>query len=110
LTHRERTSKFKVHPQQTQPMAKHLHLSDLAKLSNPERAEAVRELARSALSGSSGEMKVIEARIRDFERRFEMKSCAMKRLLEAGAIQETAEIASWLIALDAKRRMLGREA
>ena len=45
-------------------MAKHLHLSDLAKLSNPEKAEAVRELAHSALCGPNGEMKVIEARIR----------------------------------------------
>ena len=46
-------------------MAKHLRLSDLARLSNPEKAEAGRELAHSALCGPNGEMKVIEARIRD---------------------------------------------
>jgi len=93
LTHRERTSSFNVDSRQTQPMAKHLRLSDLARLSNPEKAEAVCELAHSALCGPNGEMKVIEARIRDFERRSEMTSGAMERLLVAGAIQETAEIA-----------------
>ncbi len=91
-------------------MVKTLRLADLANLSPTERAAAVRDLARSALAPSNGELEAVGSQIRALERRYEMTSAAMESKLAAGALQETAEIASWLIALDAQRRMRGREA
>jgi hypothetical protein len=90
-------------------MVKTLRLTELSKLSPTERDAAVRDLARSALAQQNGETEAVGAQIRAFERRYEMTSAAMEAKLASGALQETAEIASWLIALDAQRRMRGRE-
>ncbi len=89
---------------------KTLRLSDFAKLSVREKDIAVRDIARRALAKPNGEMSAVEARICDFERRYEMTSTTMEARLADGALDETADIASWLIALDARRRMRGREA
>lgn len=91
-------------------MIKTFRLSDLAQLSATERDAAVRDIARSAVARPNGEMEAVQARIRAFERQYEMSSATMEARLAAGALQETADVASWLIALDAQRRMRGREA
>ena len=91
-------------------MIKTLRLSDLSLLSVTERDAAVRELARGALARPNGEMEAVEARIRAFERKFEMSSATMEARLESGDLQETADVASWVIALDVQRRMRVREA
>ena len=91
-------------------MLKTLRLTELSNLSTTEREAAVRDLARSALARPNGEMGAVESQIRAFERRYEMPSATMEARLASGALQETADIASWLIALDAQRRMRGREA
>lgn len=91
-------------------MVKTLRLADLSNLSPTERDAAVRDLARSAMAQPNGEMEAVGVQIRAFERRYEMTSAAMESKLAAGALQETLDIASWLIALDAQRRMRGREA
>lgn len=91
-------------------MIKTFRLSELSLLSTSERDAAVRDLARSALAQPNGEMGLVESRIRAFERQYEMSSATMEARVASGALPETADVASWLIALDAQRRMRGREA
>lgn len=85
-----------------------IRLSDLKNLSPRARDAALRDLARAAQASPNGALTQVEAQIRAFERRHEMSSATMRARLAAGALDETAEIASWLIALDVQRRMLGR--
>lgn len=91
-------------------MLKTLRLADLSNLSAPEKDVAVRDLAQRALARPNGELAAVGLQIRDFERRYEMSSATMQAKLASGAMQETAEVASWLIALEAQRRMRGCKA
>jgi len=79
-------------------------------LPEAEKAAAVREFARDALRAPNGEVKLVDAKIRQFECRYEMTSERMEALVAQGKYNETADIASWLIALDLKRRLVARQA
>lgn len=86
-----------------------IKFSEFKALTAPDRAAAVRELARDAMRVPNGEMKLVDARIRSFEQRYEITSARMETLLAEGKLQETADVASWLIALDVQRRLRGHE-
>jgi hypothetical protein len=51
---------------------------------------------------------VLNARIKQFEMRYEMSSDTMRTKVSAGEMKETAEIASWLFWLKVRERHVTR--
>ena len=83
-------------------MAYHIKLSDLAKMPVPDSNRVLGELVRSAKSRRNGQSAVLDARISDYELRYEMSSVDMRRRLKDGTLRETADIARWLMTLAAR--------
>jgi hypothetical protein len=83
-------------------MAYHVKLSDLANMPVADSDRVLGELVRSAKASRNGQRAVLDARIREFEIRYEMSSATMRQQLRDGSLQETAEIARWLMALAAR--------
>jgi hypothetical protein len=83
-------------------MAYHVKLSDLAKMPVVDSNKVLGELVSSAKSHRNGQSAVLDARISDYELRYEMSSTDMRRKLKDGTLRETAEIARWLMTLAAR--------
>ena len=83
-------------------MAYHVKLSDLAKMPVVDSNRVLGELVRSAKARRNGRSAVLDARISDYELRYEMSSTDMRRKLADGSLRETAEIARWLMTLAAR--------
>jgi hypothetical protein len=83
-------------------MAYHVKLSDLAKMPVVDSNRVLGELVRSAKSRRNGQSAVLDARISDYELRYEMSSGDMRRKLKDGTLRETADIARWLMTLAAR--------
>lgn len=83
-------------------MAYHIKLSDLAKMPAVDSNRVLGELVRSAKTRRNGQSAVLDARISDYELRYEMSSNDMRRRLADGSLHETAEIARWLMTLAAR--------
>ena len=60
------------------------------------------ELVRSARQGRDGQTAELNARISEYEMRYEMTSAEMRTKLADGSLRETAEIARWLMTLAAR--------
>jgi hypothetical protein len=73
-----------------------IRLSDLQAMTPKERDAAIAQLAAEAIAPTNGQAVGTAARIREFERTYEMTSSTLIERLSAGAIQETAAIAEWL--------------
>ena len=84
---------------------KSIRLSDFRQLNEAEKTAALRELAIASHGGANGELALLEARIRAFEARYELTSEQMRSRVAEGVLPETAEIASWLIALEIQERL-----
>lgn len=89
-------------------LTKGIKLSDLTSASPEERKRQVDRLFQDALSPTEDQekrqMDEIDARIKDFERQYEMPSAVMQELLLEGKIRETAEVCSWLMLLKLRGR------
>jgi hypothetical protein len=83
-------------------MAYHVKLSDLANMPVVDSNRVLGELVRSAKSRRNGQSAVLDARISDYELRYEMSSGDMRRRLKDGTLRETADIARWLMTLAAR--------
>ena len=83
-------------------MAYHVKLSDLAKMPVVDSNSVLGELVRSAKSRRNEQSAVLDARISDYELRYEMSSGDMRRRLKDGTLRETADIARWLMTLAAR--------
>ncbi|MFZ5623704.1 MAG: hypothetical protein ACOY71_04635 [Gemmatimonadota bacterium] len=71
----------------------------------PEQREMVlSELVRNAQLPRNGQRAEIDARIRDFEHRYEMNSQELLVALREGRQRETAEIAQWLFLLQVREK------
>jgi hypothetical protein len=82
-----------------------IRLSEFRHLSEAEKVAALRDLAVSSQGGPTGGLALLEARIRAFEARYELTSEQMRSRVAEGVLPETAEIASWLIALEIQGRL-----
>jgi len=87
-------------------MAYDLKLADYAALNDEEAEEVLAELENAVMAPRNGQLAIMNARIRDFETRYEMSSAQMLERLRAGAMKETAEIVKWLNLLDAREDRL----
>jgi hypothetical protein len=85
-----------------------MKLSDLARMSPAEQDAAIESMAAAARSGAGEGSAREAARIRTFEERYEITSDEMVRLVAAGQMRETAEIAEWLFLLGGQRSRVGR--
>jgi len=83
-------------------MAYHVKLSELANMPVADSDRVLGELVRSAKARRNGQRAILDARAREFEIRYEMSSDAMREGLRTGALQETADIARWLMTLAAR--------
>lgn len=83
-------------------MAYHVKLSDLANMPMADSDRALGELVRSAKASRNGQRAVLDVRVREFEIRYEMSSDAMREQLRDGTLEETADIARWLMAVSAR--------
>lgn len=83
-------------------MAYRVKLSELANMPIADADRMLGELVRSARASRNGQRAVLDARIREFEIRYEMSSGDMRQRLCDGRLEETAEIARWLMALGAR--------
>lgn len=83
-------------------MGYHVKLSDLASMSVKDSNRVLGELVRSAKSRRNGQSAVLDARISEFELRYEMSSQDMRQRLANGSLHETADIARWLMTLAAR--------
>lgn len=83
-------------------MAYRVKLSELANMPVANADRMLGELVRSARASPNGQRAVLDARIRDFEIRYEMSSDDMRQRLRDAGLDETAEIARWLMALAAR--------
>jgi hypothetical protein len=97
-------------PRIVAPMRKAIRLSDFRRFNEAERTAALHELAVSAGSHPNGEPTLLEARIRSFESQYEMTSDQMRARVAGGQLSETRDIASWLMALDVRRRLRAGQA
>ena len=79
-----------------------IKLNALAALSEREREQVLTELIQSARLPRNGQASALDARIREYEIRFEMTSEELHEQLRAGRLIETAEIAQCLFLLDAR--------
>ncbi len=76
-----------------------VRMSELRKMSKEDRDAAIDRLVEAAYGPPNGQLEDIEARIREFEFRYETSSERMRKELLGGERKETADIASWLMLL-----------
>ena len=93
-------------------MSHTVRLSDLQALSPTERQELLGRLAADAAGLSNGVAAAAAAiaRIREYERRYEMTTAILLERLGKGEIRETAEIAEWLFWVNVQRGGGGEKA
>lgn len=82
-------------------------ISDQALKAMPEaqRAEAMLKLVRDARAVPNGELKEVNERIADFERRFDIDSERMRAEVSEGARREDWEICQWLMLMKRRSRL-----
>ena len=83
-----------------------VRLSVLAAMSPAEFRGQVAALARAQQQAMATGSEPLDARIRVFERRYEMTSEALVERLRRGEQRETAEICEWLLLLAARKTEL----
>jgi len=83
-------------------MTQRMRITDIAKMTESERTEALASLVSKARSGSAAARVAVSARLRAYEIRYEMTSEEMLRQFRAGQIRETADIAKWLFLIGAR--------
>ncbi|MBE9178720.1 hypothetical protein IQ268_09120 [Oculatella sp. LEGE 06141] len=90
-------------------LTKGIKLSQLAATSPEQKASEIDSLINAALNPDKQHLEQqcneVDARIKEFECRYEMSSDAMKQQLSQGLIKETAEICSWLLLLKVKNNL-----
>jgi hypothetical protein len=91
-------------------MAHTTRLADLQALSPAERQDVLSRLAAEALGPANGFAAGVVARIREYERRYEMTTAALLERLARGEVRETAEIADWLFWVNVQRGGGGEKA
>jgi hypothetical protein len=81
-----------------------VRLADLDAMTVEERDEVLGRLVREAMGPENGQLALVDARVKVFERRYEMSSAELLERLRVGTQSETAEIAQWLFWLAVQKR------
>lgn len=83
-------------------MPERIRLSELADMTTSEVRAATASLAQAQRTVSREGSPSLDARIRAFERRYEMTSAVLLQRLRSGDQRETADICDWLLLLAAR--------
>ena len=67
-----------------------------------DRERALAELVAMANSPENGQRAALNARLREFEQRYELSSTDLPEALRFGRIRETADISRWLFWLEVR--------
>jgi len=87
-----------------------VRIADLQALTPHERLDAIARIAAEARAPANGQAVATLARIREYERRYEMTSAVLLDKLSRGLVRETTDIADWLLCLRIHRSIGGQEA
>lgn len=74
-----------------------MKLRTLAKMSPTDGANALAEIVEASRAPRNGQMAWADERIAAFEKRYGMSTSEMKARFKAGTIEDTADVAQWLI-------------
>lgn len=74
-----------------------MKLKDLAVLSPDKKRKAVASLVTASLGKPNGRTTGVDAKLAAFERKYDMKTTAMLVAFKAGRLEDTPDIAQWLI-------------
>ncbi len=88
-------------------MSRPLSLSRLKSVSPGKRDELLSGLVDGARQPVNGYANRLNDRIAEYERRYEMPSGEMVERVGNGTLQETDDIASWLMSLKVRSRVTG---
>ncbi|CAN5659551.1 hypothetical protein BH23GEM5_BH23GEM5_05370 [soil metagenome] len=88
-------------------MCYQVRLSDLSNMDTGQRARVLDALVKATREGAA-DYSVLNARIRKLEMRYEMSSGEMRKRVQKGSMKETAEIARWLLLLEARQDCVTR--
>ena len=89
-------------------MGYHVKLADLANMPASDSDRVLNDLVKSAKAKRNGQRAVLDARIREFEIRYEITSEVLHERLGNGSMPETADIARWLMLLAARENRGGQ--
>ena len=75
-----------------------VRMSDMHAMTEAERRMTLNDLADAAMAPrTAAQAKALDARLAEFEVRYEMSSADMLRGLADGKVRDTADIAKWAI-------------
>lgn len=86
-------------------MSRGVSLSSLKSAPPNRRDELLSGLVSGARESVDGYADRLDTRIAEYERRYELSSTAMVGQVESGALEETDDIASWLMLLKVRNRV-----
>ena len=81
-----------------------IRLADLGGMTTEERDQLLGQLVSEASGPANGQLALVAARVKVFERRYEMSSAELLERLRTGLQKETADVAQWLFWLQVQRR------
>ena len=81
-----------------------MKLEEFSRMDASGQRSAVEEISRCALAPRNGQAHSIDARILAFEVRYEMTSQVMRERFATGELQDTADLARWLMLLQVRDR------
>ena len=82
-----------------------MRFSDLNKLPPQEARSRFAEFGVSRRRGPNGEVDYLRGRVAYLEAKYEISSDQMRERVASGELQETADIANWLILLAMRDRL-----
>ena len=85
-------------------MSRPLSLSRLKSASPNKRDELLSELVNEARAPANGAVERLSAHIAEYERRYELSSLEMVERVRKGDLEETDDIASWLMLIKVRKR------
>jgi RNA polymerase-interacting CarD/CdnL/TRCF family regulator len=86
-----------------------IKLSELARMNPVEKDKALSALVNSAQFGNGDVTAVLNARIHEYELKYEMTSDELNHKLADNDLQETAEIAKWLFWIKTRKHLAQQE-
>lgn len=86
-------------------MSRKISLSRLKSASPSKRDELLSGLVSGAREPVNGYANRLDARIAEYERRYELSSTEMVGQVESGVLKETDDVASWLMLLKVRNRV-----
>lgn len=80
-------------------------LSELAKLGPDAKQARLAQLAAARKMPLNGEVAALESKIHAFETRYEMSSETLIEQFKNHTVKETADVCTWMMLLDARKRL-----